>query len=247
MILEKKVGDIMDLYQTTILQLKAKLEEYLKEKEILLKEGNKITEENNQYKNEELVKLDLLSSLEFDEAFLKVFSNRAFFKIFLETTFTAIAIATVLFGGAYFIFGDLPIVEGSLFYSSCWVTVVGGNIVVYIVESLPYYGKKKRIEEVHTLEEIKGEKENLKQEIKQVQKQISMSDQRVKQTNEKIARLEGVIQSIENVLDTLLKEREKAVNLLIYDNLSVEESLNESFQNSESVLKLVREIEKEEK
>ena len=90
-------------------------------------------------------------------------------------------------------------------------------------------------------------KENLKQEIKQVQKQISVNDQRVKQTNEKIARLEGVIQSIENVLDTLLKEREKAVNLLIYDNLSVEESLNESFQNSESVLKLVREIEKEEK
>lgn len=236
----------MDLYQTAILQLKAKLEECLKEKETVLNERKKVVEENNQFKNEELVKLDLLSSLELDEDFLKVFSNHRVLKTLLKLIFEAIVLATVILGGTYFIFGN-PAIAGPGFYPSFWAVLVGGGILTCIGTSLPYYKKKKRIEEVHTLEEIKSEKENLKQEIKEMQKQVRLNDTIVKQIDGKITKLEGVIQRIEKVLDTLLKNREAAVNLIIHDNPSIEESLNESFQNSESVLKLVREIEKEEK
>ena len=234
----------MDLYQTAILQLKAKLEECLKEKETVLNERKKVVEENNQFKNEELVKLDLLSSLELDEDFLKVFSNHRVLKTLLKLIFEAIVLATVIFGGAYLIFGDLPIVEGSIFYSSCWITVIVGSIVVDIVESLPYYKNKKRVEKLHTLEEIKKEKENLKQEIKQVQKQISMNDNIVKQIDEKITKLEGVIQGIENILDIILKEREASIELLIDNNPSIEASLNDSFQENPEVLKLMRDKKK---
>lgn len=229
----------MDLYIMHIKELKERLSKlYFKLSSLDMKKKEKSLEENylDQKIQDENKKLN---QLKYDKQFFVKVRKHFYLKDYIKRVIPIFLAICVLTGTLILAFPT------SNFFSE-WLIALLINFILNASIVYSYYQEDKKHVRYPKMELVIKEEEITQKELQKLTRKKEKIKTDITQIIAEAQSLFGQVSKLEQAINEILSLRNNELEQIIQDYTLFEEELNESFQNNQNVLKLIRELNEEE-